>query len=521
MKIFPQYQLRLKLLGEARVYDLLAAIPSEDWFAVHSVNLPEHEYKRWGEADFVVVSPRGLILLEVKGGMVSLVDRVWQYENARGKAIRSTEGPARQALSAAIAIENLLSEQLGRKIRCRWGVVFPLCTFHKNLIELPPSRLADARTSGDRAAFAEWLTNIPFDQHGASKFALTGEEVNAIHDVLLPEFSATVSLGLAVQSLQQDTIRLTGQQFGILESLESNPRLTISGGAGTGKTELAVLCARAELAAGRHPAIVTKGKPLCLALQRRLADHGIPVTSGTLPHGTDTLVVDEGQDFARPKELAALFSELPGGLEGGRWRWFMDPNLQFMESAPDPECLARVAERSAAVTLTRNVRSTKEIVECIRTFLGADVGISQIDGYGIRVGFHDVVDSADERQRVRALIETLLEDGIRPTEIAVLGPRGLRGQTCGSVAAMLGDVLRPLTADGQFQSSSHGVACAISEFRGLESRFVMLVDLDDLPADERGKAMLYIGMSRASASLHIFVAPRVQLQLKQLLDQAP
>ncbi len=63
-------------MGEAKVYDLLSRLPEERAFAVHSVNLPEHEYKRWGEADFVVVSNAGVTLLEVKGGMVNPISRI-------------------------------------------------------------------------------------------------------------------------------------------------------------------------------------------------------------------------------------------------------------------------------------------------------------------------------------------------------------------------------------------------------------------------------------------------------------
>ena len=95
MNIYPRYQLRPRYLGEAKVYDLLARLPEEHGFAVHSVNLPEHEYKRWGEADFVLVNRAGVTLLEIKGGIVTIAGKEWRYENARKQAIISTEGPQR------------------------------------------------------------------------------------------------------------------------------------------------------------------------------------------------------------------------------------------------------------------------------------------------------------------------------------------------------------------------------------------------------------------------------------------
>lgn len=143
MKVYPTYRFRLPFLGEERVLRLIEGLPWDAGFAVHSLNLPEHEYKRWGEADFVLVTPEGVTLLEVKGGSVSFVDRLWRYSNARGKSITSTEGPARQALSAAVALERLLARELGRPVPVRWGVVFPLCRFHKELVELPRQRRSE------------------------------------------------------------------------------------------------------------------------------------------------------------------------------------------------------------------------------------------------------------------------------------------------------------------------------------------------------------------------------------------
>lgn len=507
MKIYPRYQLRPRFLGEARVYDLLSAVAPRSGFVVHSVNLPDHEYKRWGEADYVVVTRAGLTVLEVKGGTVSLAGREWFYENARGRAIVSLEGPARQALSAAIALEALLGTRLGRRVRCRWGVVFPLCSFRRDLAELPPTRLADIRTCQDPATFTSWLDRIPFDQHDERDFALADEEIEALRDVLVPEFSAAISLGLSARAAQQEAFRLTGQQFAILESLEANARLCITGGAGTGKSELAALCALAEQAAGRQPAIFTSASPFATALRARMAPRGIPVVSDTVPFGTDVLIVDEGQDQAQPKRIERLFRQLPGGLEAGRWRWFMDPNLQFMDAPPDPASLALLAQHAVPVALHRNVRSTREIVSVIQALLDADVGTSQVDGFGIKVGFRSVADVDEEVAAVCARVSDALADGVQPFEIAILGAGGNDGRACARLARLVDYACLPLSPHGQVRSGNHGVLTGIRDFRGMEARVVMLVDLDTLPAGRLGESLLYMGMSRAGASLFLPVQP--------------
>lgn len=519
MEIFPSFALRPKLLGEATVYELLSRVAAAPGFAVHSVNLPEHQYKRWAEADFVVVNRTGVTLLEVKGGTVRLAGREWRYENSRGQAIRSTEGPARQALTAAIALEDLLEQHMGRKVRVRWGVVFPLCSFKREVAELPPERLADVRTCASDELFESWLSAIPFDQHSAEDFALDDEEVAAIRDIIVPEFSASMSLGLAVRATRQEVFRLTDQQFAILDSISSNERLLVTGGAGTGKTELASMCAKAEKAAGRSPVIVTPPGPLANALADRMSRFGIEVTNEKLPRGTDVLVVDEGQEFVQPGVMQALFAQLPGGMAGGRWRWFMDPNLQYTSRAPDPDCMASLERASMTVRLTRNVRSTVEIVGLIRTLLGADVGISQIDGFGVKVRFIRVASLDDGVLAVGEEVQDLLEQGVAPSDIAVLGPTGVAGPTCRRLLLERPDVFKPLSRGGRIQSAAHGVICSIGEFRGLEARVVLLVDMDDLPGDSVGESLLYIGMSRASAVLQLLVPPGFGVRLEQLVKR--
>ncbi|AMO23916.1 ATP-binding domain-containing protein [Ramlibacter solisilvae] len=513
MKVYPHYLLRPQLRGEGAVYDLLSRIGDDSGFAVHSVNLPEHEYKRWAEADFVLVRRDGLILLEVKGGTVTLAGREWRYENARGQAIVSSEGPAKQAITAAVALEKMLGSHLGRKVRCRWGVVFPLCRFSKAIAELPPSRLADDSICNDPAQFSEWLRRIPFDRHPPDEFSLSDEDVDAIRSILVPEFSATATLGLAVRSAEQQIVSLTSQQFAVLECLQSNPRLTLSGGAGTGKTELAALCARAEKAAGRKPAIVTPESPLSAALTRKMKEFGVPVVSRSLPVGTDTLIVDEGQDYANPAAMTALFDQLPGGLSGGRWRWFMDPNLQFVGTPPDSQCLAALTANSTSFILNRNVRSTKEIVSTIQAILDADVGISQIDGFGIRVEFHDVT-AEDEAETARRLIMSFVEEGVPPRDIAVLGAGDGEGPVCRALLSSLRTVLKRASPSAEW--SGYGVVSAINAFRGLEAKVVVLVDLDRLCTNTRGDAELYIGMSRASAALHLLVSQAVRSYLGEI-----
>ena len=77
MRMIPSEPLHTDSYAEKRVFDQLrasfSAADQTGWFAMHSLNLPRHEYKRFGEIDFIVCGPDGVFVLEVKGGAFPVV----------------------------------------------------------------------------------------------------------------------------------------------------------------------------------------------------------------------------------------------------------------------------------------------------------------------------------------------------------------------------------------------------------------------------------------------------------------
>jgi hypothetical protein len=346
---------------------------------------------------------------------------------------------------------------------------------------------------------------------------LSDSEIHALEGLLVPEFAATVALAPTVRGVGERVGILTKLQFEIVDALGSNDRLCVMGGAGTGKTELVVLCALAEKADGRSPVVLTPSAPSLDVLRDRMSPHGITVTDAVIPDGCDTLLVDEGQDYVTHEQLTTIFSALPGGLEHGRWRWFMDPALQFSENPPDQAALQCLCEAGTVVSLKHNVRSTREIVDMTRVLLGADTGLARVDGYGIRVSLHSVDDYLSELPKVQQIVRAVIEDGIDPAKIAVLSGNDEPGPTAAGIVAQMPEVLEWMGHRG-FPAERRGLVSTIRQFRGLEAAVVVLVDLDALFKDPRGRARLYVGMSRASAALHIVTTPNMRSFLQELLD---
>jgi hypothetical protein len=97
---------------ERTVFDLLAASDlGAGATAYHSLNLARHDYKILGELDFVVLSPRGLLVLEVKGGGVNRRGGVFVYSDRYGVEHRSSEGPFQQARSGMFSLRRRLVDR--------------------------------------------------------------------------------------------------------------------------------------------------------------------------------------------------------------------------------------------------------------------------------------------------------------------------------------------------------------------------------------------------------------------------
>lgn len=135
----------------------------------------------------------------------------------------------------------------------------------------------------------------------------------------------------------------------------------------------------------------------------------------------DVVVVDEGQELANEAGLQLVDRILAEGLVRGSWRWFMDCDNQSLHKDVEPASINRLAELSTQWSPTHNVRSTREIVGLVQSALGADVGLSEIDGRGVRPRV-EVLNSDDEAVAWAArYVLHQINSGVRPEQIVVLG----------------------------------------------------------------------------------------------------
>jgi hypothetical protein len=515
--------------GERRARALIEKLAgSDESFAIHSLNLPDHEYKRYSEADFVLVDERGLIVIEVKGGTVRCEGGAWSFENGRGAKRTKSEGPHQQAESAVHAVRKMLNANGARHGPSvfGWAVVFPFTHWTSDHPEIPPETVIDASDCEDAGTFSAAIDRV--FRYWRQRSIESGRTVYPIdvddyRQVLLPEFHYLPSPAKCAEAVWDDVVRLTSKQCEILEGLGRNPRLLVNGGAGTGKTVLANAAARKASGEGKRTALVIGAPLLAAVLAEELP--GVTVCPagkiGDQPDASfDVVVVDEGQELATSKGLAQVDRILKGGLAGGCWRWFMDAENQSLHNDAEPAALRELEGLAMQWSPSRNVRSTKEIVSLVQQALGADVGLSEIDGRGVRPVVQ--VEPSDQKALEWAgnFVSQKIRSGIDPRNIAVLGSPQDLSEIRESIQTLSDDHVVIVQGPEQLERmKTRLVISDPSTFRGLERAWTVVVCTKGFTRIPRSESYLYVAMTRSNAGLAVALGPDGRDWLTELYNQ--
>ena len=511
--------------AELRVFDQLRRAFDGDarsrFTAFHSLNLTHHDYKRFGEIDFLVVGRPGIFVLEVKGGGVSCEAGEWRYQDRFGVGHSSVEGPFRQAESALHGLRSKLEKGLSRRVLDRFtvgcGVVFPDCDWTVSGVEWDPEMLADARSARNLEGWLERLFTYWRRRETRRHSPPEDADLDALIRFLRPDFEMAVPIHVRVSEVEEHRVALTEDQMWAVDLAEENNRLLCAGGAGTGKTFLAMELARRWTAQGRKVLLACRSSWLRRWLQARFMVPGlaVAVADGAATAARrmgidrfDALIVDEGQDLLDLTLLEGLDTALVGGLEEGRWCFFHDLNNQAgLFGEPDPEALELISQcATTRVVLRKNCRNTQQILGHVQSSLGADMG-ERGTGDGPEVVDHRASDEADAARLLASEIERILDrGGLLDRDLTILSPRPLAE----SAARLLPPkVLSRLISLDEYSLNSfppEAISFAgIDSFKGLENEAVIVLDLPVL-ANGRASAEHYVAMSRARSVLSVIYA---------------
>ncbi|QTE80910.1 nuclease-related domain-containing DEAD/DEAH box helicase [Shewanella algae] len=539
MDMLPQVVFKFPSSAEKKIFDALknAELPSTT--ALHSLNLPEHDYKQWAEADFVIVSPKGVLVLEVKGGRVRCERGQWVMTDRGGADYIKRESPLDQARSARFALqkrlEGVIPAGLLNRINFGFGLMFPDVVFEESSVEWDAALIFDAVTY-DRRQCKVWIEKLYryWSEKTGRKELLSDSEVASLIKAMRPDLDRVPALISRVGTAVEDLVQLTEDQYRYLDGLLLQPRVVVEGGAGTGKTFLAAEASRRLSRSGKDVLYICRSPVLAWNMREKLNTSMVDVLyfsalieksqQGKLPD-FDVLVVDEGQDFLDMDSILFLDGLFDGGLEKGRWLFFMDSNNQgSMYEGVDPDAKAYLQSAGIPWPLYDNCRNTRQIATATMLLTGGDIGRAKVKGDGLKVEYIYCRDETDAVHEVEEQLTRWIDDEhVLPGDITVLSMTDWEHSLIGNLNKrwLRRFQVVDATAGCQWHQSSVTFS-SVLDFKGLENRYIIVVDLDLFEGLKNDISKLYVGMTRANAVVSLIVPQMLkpkfdQYQLDNLL----
>lgn len=559
--------------SEQRVFNLLKNDPqTEDWVVLHSLNLKQSGTQPYGEVDFVVLIPgAGVFCLEVKGGRVACKDGAWTTTDASGATFPLKRSPFSQAQEGMHELRKSLEERLARvpefyKVPFGYAVVF-------TDVEAPPPDIGTEPWEvvdhfGLNAGIAGHLLRAAKQQRTRHRIFSSPTEpqpplLKKMKDALRPDFERIVARRTVVGDSERRLLKLTEEQYETLDLLGGNARCLFEGAAGTGKTLLALEFARRCAQAGDRVLLICFNRLLgdWFSSEIRATCEGLNITAGRFykcvrdaimlsplkgefqtaekqsqdaelfdsvyplygqlaleacTDRFDVVVMDEAQDLVCRPVLDLLNVWLKDGLQGGRWAFFGDFHRQAIYGSARPaDAHLLMSERCgfyARASLRQNCRNTRRIGEETALLSGFDsppYRMGQVDG--TPVDYLEYTDADSQRNTLETALARLAgESGIAADDVVILSryrfEQSAAGKLNGASAFRILPVEQSGTKDRKVPTFHFATAQA---FKGMESKVVVLCDVDRIESDE-DRSLLYVAMSRARSLLTVLLHVRTK-----------
>jgi hypothetical protein len=506
---------RLKNEAERAVVIACRETLTDGWFVIPSLPIRDG-------ADFeldVVLLHRdyGVFDLEVKSQEVRIEEGMW----------RNREGllhpqPFDQARTNSYKLRDLLRIRDPRRfghLRVHYAVVFPNTTTIDG--QLPDGM------DREQILLADDLEGMSFALEAlASKtygIGLTQEDIGWLVGQLRPNVSFDYDPNTSVRRARARLDQLGYDQVHLLERLDVNKRVIATGGAGSGKTRLAMNWAKRAWYRDERVLLTCFNVPLAEQIAEYLADFEDLTVGPFLPLALSLCGLEPAGDLdsKSPQELKDYWDVTVVGLLHRHWpdieprfdtiiideaQDFSPAWIAQLESLLDPEGERRmllvadakqdvfgrglrlpgVEDGWTACELVHNVRNTYQIAQILRSVLDGTPARQQgPESLGV-----ELVDTAG--QDVAEVLSKVLHEGTRRG----LKPAGTTAVICDDTA--LRERLRNELGLGTWADRHDKIMCeSVRRLKGTEFDTIILMDEYESLDTQR----LYIGISRAISQL--------------------
>ena len=517
--------------AEIQVYELLKKIFSDHYFIFYNNEWVSNKNKsQVGEADFLIAHPDfGFITLEVKGGFVSREDNQWYSKERFSSKKHKIKDPIQQALTSRQNILGLIKANYKsnekRYVRCNHGAIFPHTpSSHNNeksfLAGIPRDFII---FSDDLEQIFLKISNI-FLYDKSSNFDKLGDDgIRIIYDLFAKDlhFGTTVKheLDFFDNRLNFDTAE---QASYLNNSSKFNLKNLFIGGAGSGKTHLAIEKAKDLDNKNIKTLFLTFNKPISIFIRNQLQQNkNIHVKTlhefciqvakkynskfiqdktffddptqifDTSPEQIEVfsaLIIDEGQDFKKKwlEDIFLYMNKLNENIYV-----FADDNQNIYQKS---ENIRKILDFNVTI-LPKNVRNTKNIFKYMDAFYDGETN-EDTNLKGPEVICKVIKDNEKVYDQIKNDINILnVHQGVEFKNIAILS----FSSTDKSLAKKFLD--DDLDNAEQIVSSNKIIFDSVWRFKGLDRQVIFLVDIEEFIEN---KSLWYVGFSRARALLYIY-----------------
>jgi DNA polymerase III delta prime subunit len=369
-----------QLFGDAFLYD------DQDWYVFHSYPIAEHVNKRQGECDFLILSKKGILIIEVKGGVVNLKDGKFYFPATKHKSKKVfDESPFDQADGCRYSLINFFRKKKVRNCYIQSGVAFPNSPFKYEGVQYENFWHLDGKTS-----FYDYIQACYQNDRGRFK-NLSTNELQKVLKLLNPEINSSRAEVRIKENLQRVKSGIELNTL-ILEGLYDNPRLLMQGPPGSGKSTYALEYAKKKIDEGKKGLYLTYNILLADSISKKhselkndldvfalwpfyrkeLKENKLDVEESNYKQEEnlfienvspskfyDFIVVDEAQDLFGDGLLKILNEYLEPdqfGVEEGEYLVLFDKAQELQETGA--YCIEEIKKNSALFKLLKTFRTS-------------------------------------------------------------------------------------------------------------------------------------------------------------------
>lgn len=533
------YHLEIGAAAETKVQDALSnlQLPWQIFDSVEWRNLLDNGGEQIGESDIVVFNPNfGIIVIEIKAGSVYVVEGKWRY--ASGRVMKSS--PFSQARRNKYALIERLKSKLTQSemsgLVITHAAWFPDVIWNAEVIDADcPSRAfildRNSLESAENHLMAIFDALISKQQLPKTKWLPHQKRI--LCGLLAPTIAINKPLRVTIDDANDALEHATLQQIEILAILKDQNRLLVEGGAGSGKTRLALVIAKQHANSGKKVLFTCFNKQLAQHIAASLSEidnlvvlsfHelvkitlqsvGMPYRVPTdkekikaffqeespelllqastfLTEKYDTIIVDEANDFLNTWWIA--LESL--GTPEFNWYCFYDrQQILYVEKSEWEQPF-----KAIPIKLDHNLRNTRPIGE----FAAHQGNFPPPNKFRVDGGIAPTIFSDGRTESIGKQLNTLLtqlihKEHVLPEQIVILYPYN---KIIDSPEWRIGIDGFNLTDQCYSNTPDKIKYGTIQSFKGLESDVVILLGIDDNM--KKKNEILYVGCSRAKSLLYI------------------